>query len=182
MSGIGLRQGCSASPMIFRWVLQDGLMPLHNRRVDARRGILAEEETLTHLAWADDTWLFSDNPASAEIMLSELESVGARETALLFRWDKCTVMEVPREAPQPEPEADSKPHTKVLHKMARADRGHCVRLMGATTQLGAQYRGERLATRQTCWAVFYLRRRFWRLRWFGVAKMRACYKWPSFRS
>lgn len=86
-AGIGLRQGCSASPLVFRWVLQDCLMPLHNTWAESGRGIRVEEETLAHLAWADDTWLFSDTPASADIMLSELESRATRETGLLIRCD-----------------------------------------------------------------------------------------------
>lgn len=50
--GIGLRQGCSVSPMRFRWVLQDTLEPLHEAWTHKKFGLVMDEDTPTHLAWA----------------------------------------------------------------------------------------------------------------------------------
>lgn len=53
-------------------------------------------------------------------------------------------------------------------------------LLGAYIQVGDQYRGEWETVRRKCWAAFHLRRRFWRLKGFGVEKMRMLHMsiWP----
>lgn len=56
-AGVDLRQGCSASPMLFRWVLQDCLAPLHQEWQHRGRGVAFDARTLAHVAWAEDTWL-----------------------------------------------------------------------------------------------------------------------------
>lgn len=98
------------------------------------------------LAWADDTWLFNSTPHNADVTFSELESAAARETGLLIRSDMCTVMDMNPEAMRAESVADANPYTMVLHKITRADKGQCVKMLGATIQIGAEYRGEWIAT------------------------------------
>lgn len=57
---VGLRQGCSASPMLFRWVVQDALADLEARWISDGAGLdVGSQSPLTHLCWADDTWLFA---------------------------------------------------------------------------------------------------------------------------
>lgn len=57
-AGVGLRQGCSASPMLFRWALQDCLEPLRDLECRKNTGLSVDASWLTHLAGAGDTWLF----------------------------------------------------------------------------------------------------------------------------
>lgn len=160
-AGVGLRQGCAASPMIFRWVLQDLLEPLHKSWTERGLGILVDDDALTHLAWADDTWIFGSCPCDADQMLPELETEAARSTGLLIRWDKCSVADI---RPNGREAVGTPPPTHVLHKMKRIADGDCVRMLGAMLQIGTKYRGEWDTTKQKCWKAFYLRRRFWKVK------------------
>lgn len=85
---------CSASPMLFRWVLQDCLEPLHLEWTQNGRGMGLDSRTLTHVPWADDTWLLDAERAGLESMLREVANRADLETGLLLRWEKCAVAEV----------------------------------------------------------------------------------------
>lgn len=146
-------------------------MPLHHSWTDGL-GVQVEEEPVAHRAWADNAWLSGDTPCNTVVMLSELESAAADETGLLIRWEKCTVMDMDPEATMTGPDTGHDARTSVLHNTTRAEKGRCARMLGAAIQIGAGHSGEWDATRQQCWATFHFRRRFWKLKGFGVEKAR----------
>lgn len=124
------------------------------------------------MAWADDTWLFGANPADTYQMLSELEPAAAQSTGLLIRWDKGTVADFAPWERDSGSTTNAIASTRVLRKMTQAKSGDCVRILGATVQIGQGYAGEWEATRQKCWHAFHLRRRSWKLKGSAAEKMR----------
>lgn len=56
VASVGLRQGCSASPMLFRWILSDCLGKLAHKWEAEGKGVMLQSKVLTQLAWADDLW------------------------------------------------------------------------------------------------------------------------------
>lgn len=159
---------CRIDAGVFSLVFQACLMPLHHNLTERGLGVKVMGDSLTHIALADETWLFCSTHHNADAMLFELEGAKARETGLLIRWETCTMMDMNPETTRAEPAADADARSMVLHKMTRADRGQCAKMLGATIQIGSEYKGEWIATRQQCWAAFHIRRRGWRLKGFGV--------------
>lgn len=84
-AGVGLRQGCSAAPMLFRLVLQDALEPLHDQWVRQGRGIELQSRTLTHVAWADDTWLLDSTRSGLQELLQDVAHRVGETTGLAIR-------------------------------------------------------------------------------------------------
>lgn len=169
-AGVGLRQGCSPSPMLFRWVLQDCLEPLHEEWTRNGRGVSLDSRTLTHVAWADDTWLLDATRAGLESMLRDVATRADLETGLVLRWDKCSVAEVVhRDArhKETEPPLEEFPH---LAQTSLVADGTCMRLLGAVVQVGHEYTDEWNTIRKKCWKAFHARTKFWRV------KMQACHK------
>lgn len=81
-AGVGLRQGCSAAPMLFRWVLQDALEPLFDQWVVQGRGIKLQSRTLTQVAWADDAWMLDSTRSGLESMLQDVATRAEETTGL----------------------------------------------------------------------------------------------------
>lgn len=70
-----LKQGCSCSPILFRWVLEDVIQD--------------GQSHLSHLVWADDTTLLAGSPDMLEYMVASLEHQGSTAGALFMRPHKC---------------------------------------------------------------------------------------------
>lgn len=84
-----------------------GLLGATRERTARGLGIIVAEKSPTHLAWGDDTWLLGHSTRSVDVMLSELEERAARNTGLTIGWEKCTVMGIAPEPPQPEQDAEN---------------------------------------------------------------------------
>lgn len=97
-----------------------------------------DDRCLTHLAWADDTWMFGDSPLQVDRMLRDVSREAEKRTGLQIRWDKCKFVD---EAPS-ETVVERLPDDAVLHKIEVAATGTCLRLLGAQIQVGGEYRGE----------------------------------------
>ena len=50
----GLRQGCSTSALLFRWVVEDVLSGVLPRWLTNGYAFALEDAVLSHLCWADD--------------------------------------------------------------------------------------------------------------------------------
>lgn len=87
-AGVGLRQGCTASPMLFRWVLQDTLEPLHTTWTRRGYGLSVDDVIVTHLAWADDTSVVNRDTQGLDTMLSQLSRTAEAEAGLEIRWEE----------------------------------------------------------------------------------------------
>lgn len=70
-AGVGLRQGCSAAPMLFRWVLADCMADFRGRWIRQGHGACLDTVTVSHVAWADDTWVFDSTQEGLEAMLQD---------------------------------------------------------------------------------------------------------------
>lgn len=90
-AGVGLRQGSSAAPMLFPWVLQDALDSLCDKWTTDGKGVTLHTGVMAHIAWADDTWLLDATRAVLEGMLRGVAEVAKRQTGLVMRWEKCWV-------------------------------------------------------------------------------------------
>lgn len=125
-----------------------------------RRSLAANDHGMfTHLAWAIGTCLVGSSPASAGAIQPEFEEAAARGTGLLTRWETCTLTDRQARTRRGTDRAEDIP-SKGLHKMIRAESGQCVRLPGATIQLGTGYSTWGIATLSMCYYAFHIRRRF----------------------
>lgn len=82
-AGVGLRQGCSASPVIFRWVMSDCLERPGRKWETEDKGVMLQPKVLTHLAWADDKWLWAASLESLIAMLQDVAEAVYREIWLI---------------------------------------------------------------------------------------------------
>lgn len=95
-------------------------------------------DALTHLAWADDLWLWTGSLEALNAMLKDVPDAALRDIGLIIRWDKCsfakaspTLSDLTEDERAPEP----------LQRMELAASGTCVRLLG-----GRRYEPRRGAT------------------------------------
>ena len=88
-SEIGLRQGCTLSPLLFMIVMEELMQRIKNTGV----GIKIGEEILNILLFADDVVLLTE---SREDMQKLLEEVGkfSEDMEMKFGIDKCKVMTI----------------------------------------------------------------------------------------
>ena len=68
----GVRQGDPCSPMLFRWVLEDLLIPLQDKWTQDQVSPVFDG-SLHHLHYADDVLLFAKDRDQATSMIRELE-------------------------------------------------------------------------------------------------------------
>lgn len=88
-AGIGLRKGCPAAPMFFRWGLTDCMASLHEGWVCLGHGAHLDTVTVSHAAWAEDTWAFDGTQHGLEGMLQDLAREAGFNTGVAIRWAKC---------------------------------------------------------------------------------------------
>lgn len=87
---IGLRQGCSLSPVVFRWVMEDTIDAAREEWSRLGLGVSFGEHVLTCLAWADDTRLFAAIAQGLKTMVGILNNIAWRTAGLQLQPDKCT--------------------------------------------------------------------------------------------
>lgn len=151
---VGLRQGCSAL------LLQDTFEPLHESWSRRGFGLAMDAETITHLVWADDTWVVSHDTRSLYTVLTDLSQTAEKETGLEIWWD---IYNLAIRGEQKDQETVIEPaDTPMLAKVSRGERLTWLR---ATTQIGT-------AVDRKCWIAFSLRRRFRGVRGRARDKMR----------
>lgn len=79
-AGVGPRPWSSVHP---------GLEPLRETWTRQGFGLALDEDTLTHLAWADGVWFASHSIPSPNAMLQDVSKTTEATTELETRWDQC---------------------------------------------------------------------------------------------
>lgn len=118
---------------------------LHARWEAVGYGVQLFARVLTRLAWADDTWLFAATRRQLERMMRDFATAAELEAGFDTdtRLEKCSVAFV---TPAPSLPEDTE-HVvaseafPLLSRMSHAVDGTCLRLLGATLQVGRSYSG-----------------------------------------
>lgn len=95
----GLKQGRSCSPMLFRWCVQDVILPLSARGM----GAPTNGRVVTHLVCADDTWLMAGSPENLAVMIQELQDAMREKICLLLQPPKSTFARFGPDSQHPPP-------------------------------------------------------------------------------
>lgn len=125
---VGLRQGCSLSPLVFRWVMEDLVAEARREWNAAGCGFQMDDELLHILAWADDTWLFASSRRQLCRMVGILRRVAEQVVGLELRLDKCTWAEVRRKDQSTHAGLGESTH---LQHMAKVEPETWLKLLGA---------------------------------------------------
>lgn len=89
-AGVGLRQGCAAALMIFRWTLADAMTLLHGSWVERGCGLCIDDAmTIIHVPWADDKCVMNSTRQGLEEMLRGLALEVHRHCGFVMRWETC---------------------------------------------------------------------------------------------
>lgn len=94
---------------------------------------MLQSKVLTHLARADDLWLWADSLASLNAILQDVAEVAYREIGLVMHWDKGSFAKV---GPTATGLAQTERQLRPLGRMEFAANGTCMRLLGVTVQMG----------------------------------------------
>lgn len=78
---------------------------------------------ITHVAWADDTWVLASTQSGLDSMVSQLSPHAWKTAGLAIHWDKCAYAEATREVLQL-PDDRSAP---MLAQMHHHGQGACLR-------------------------------------------------------
>lgn len=132
---VGLHQGCSTAPMLFRWVLQDALRPLH-RREWKKAEVCACSHEHAHVAWPVDTWLLDATRAGLECMIRGVAETANRETDLAIRCEACSVVRVAQRASAAATHEPAWVSFPLLAKTSIVAEWSCTRLLGAVLHVG----------------------------------------------
>lgn len=159
--------GARSGAFVAHWVLADCTEDLHGQWINAGHGPFLDTTLVTHVAWADDIWVFDACPHGLESMLTMLSAHARSRTGLITRWGKCGYAHATGE-PQVLLQEDTAP---MLSKMDRDAPGQCPKVLGSFVQIGPKLSQERDAVRRSCWAAFHMRRNFWRTRGHVVQKI-----------
>lgn len=87
-AGVGLRQGCSVAPMVFRWILPECMSELQETWVGAGHGLSLDTVVVAHVALADDTWVFDAPQHGLHGMLNQPSPNTLETTGLAIRCEK----------------------------------------------------------------------------------------------
>lgn len=85
---IGLRQGCGVSPMIFRWTMEEVFKVVMQQWRARGCGLSIDGSYMTHICWADDTWLSAKTAAELDWMIGALEKAAHDIAGLDLRLGK----------------------------------------------------------------------------------------------
>lgn len=89
-----LRQGCSLSPLTFRWVMAD-VADAKAEWDAAGIGFLMDMWVLRVLGWAADAWLVVMSRADLSAIVSEMRRKALEVVGLVPRFERCTWAPVP---------------------------------------------------------------------------------------
>lgn len=91
--------------MRFRSVLADCLVDLRATWITWGHGAPLDSVTVSHAAWADDTWVLDSTQLGLESMRQELRIAAQSQTGLVMRWEKCACAQATG-PPRPPPAED----------------------------------------------------------------------------
>lgn len=77
----GMRQGCSVSSVVIRWVMEDILEQVSAEWSGHNCGILVCGDWLQYICWADDSRLFAKSATGLSYMVRALEEAARRRKA-----------------------------------------------------------------------------------------------------
>lgn len=101
---VGLRQICSAAPMMFRWVVHDCTNKLQETWRQRGGGLKLQSRVLPHVVLADDTWPMDATPAGLDTLSPELWDAARSDAGLAIKREKCSYANcshTPHPAPAP---------------------------------------------------------------------------------
>lgn len=165
----GLKKGCSCSPMLFRCCVQDVVKELSASWKEHGLGIpIAGAEWVTHLIWADDTWITPQSPEALAVTITELQDAMSKSIGLSLHPEKCTVARIGPDSHVPA--FDQLP--PVLQEMTRATGTTCLRVLGDSVQLDPGHLEEWEHKRKNAWRGHHARKAFWGPRGHEPNKLR----------
>lgn len=127
-----------------------------------------DDRIVTHLVWADDTWLLAGSPEHLAVMIQELRDAMQEKIGLLLRPEKCTIARFGPDSSRP-PSSDL---PEVLRTMPRAQGSTCLRVLGDFVQVGLEYETEWASRRSAAWKAYHLRRPLWGRKHHAPEKLR----------
>lgn len=158
--GVGLRQGCSVSPLVSRWVLEDALAGLNPLWRSHGCGTQVDGWTLSYLCWADDSRLLAKSPAELEFMVCTLTEVATRKAGLVSRLQRCRWTQV-RRRKQPDMELEDA-HTS-LAAMTRETSTGTLRVLGSPVQTDGERDLEYTEIFRGTWGAFHCKQSLWQV-------------------
>lgn len=81
--------------------------------VRGKGGKATDTDTLTHLAWADDVWLYANSLEDLNAMLRDVATAAYEEIGLRIRWEKSYFAKVSADAPECTPKTSPQPFGRV---------------------------------------------------------------------
>lgn len=129
----GLRQGCSVSPMLFRWILEDILAELEPEWQTKGYGVDVNGRRPYILCWADVTWAFAESADALDSMIASIQRIAARKAGLHLRLQKCTWTAIQRKGTE-NPAFEPNSRHAALTKMGGQRGGECLRILGTHVQ------------------------------------------------
>lgn len=130
---VGLRQGCSVSPMIFRWTMEEVFEAVKPQWEARGCGLSIDGSRMTHICWAYDMWLIAQSAAELDWMIGSLEQAAHDIVGLDLRLGKCKWARIHRrgrDAPELRPSAAR----GNLRRMTELPAGQCLGVLGAYVQ------------------------------------------------
>lgn len=130
--------------MLFRWVLQDCIEVLHTQGEASGRGIHLFSKMFTHPSWSDDTWLFSATCREFDRTMRCLQCCGSECRTRHSLGEVSCGAHRPHLSREENAERAEDASHHLLARMTQTVEGTCIRLLGATLQVGpGQWRARR---------------------------------------
>lgn len=113
---IGLRQGCSLSPLVFRWLIEGTIGEARAEWSRLGLGIALGEHVFACLAWAYGTWHFAASEQNLNTMVGIFKDIAWRTAGLQLRPDKCTWAHIPAARPPDDAPGSAKAHLREMKR------------------------------------------------------------------
>lgn len=116
---------------------------------------------LTHICWADDTWLLANSAEELGWMIGSLEAAARRVAGLELQLANCTWARIQRRGVDM-PELRPTEGAANLRRMAELPQGKCLGNLGAFVQVDVGRQAEVAEIARTAWEAFQARQVLWR--------------------
>lgn len=151
----GVRQGCPLAPRLFRWVMEDTVLPLQAAWRSAGHSLRIGGTAIDVLMWADDALLFACNSPSLGHMLQEVSHAG-RAVGLELNPAKCTWLSY---------NEGVVPHTHLPDILLRCNNTTAASgftVLGCWISCQGDYSAEFQRRLNAAWRCFYAYSAYWR--------------------
>lgn len=121
-------------------------------------GLQVGDSRVTHICWADDTWLLARSAAGLDWIVGPLEQVARRVVGLKLRLSPCTWARIQRHGVNMPGLRPTESCTNLL-RLTELQAGKCLWVLGAYVQSDGRHDAEIV---RTAWAAFHARQALWR--------------------